>query len=178
MVGLWPGLWRGNGVVVLGSTVSAAGPAGCQAGKGVPGPAWSRTRKGKGWGQKGQSGARGGVTPGGRVPGSPRAGCALQPHCGLQSRAGGTTCCWIWPRTNNLLPLEKTAGLFSRRTGKWWSLFPLAMFQQGVAAALTHSGWMGAGSLSQDWHWLPRDETGLLPSCALALSPHFLLLPC
>lgn len=70
MVGLWPGLWRGNGVVVLGSAVSAVGPAGCQAGKGVPGPAWSRTRKGKGWGQKGQSGARGGVTPGGshRLP--------------------------------------------------------------------------------------------------------------
>lgn len=48
----------GDNVMMFGRTISAVEPAGCQAGKGVPSPAWSGTRrKGKGWGQEEQSGA-------------------------------------------------------------------------------------------------------------------------
>ena len=72
MVGLWPGMGSGDDVLALGSTVSVIGPGGCQAGKGVPSPSWSGTgRKGKGRGQEGQSGARGGSHQAGRAPGSP-----------------------------------------------------------------------------------------------------------
>lgn len=90
VAGLWPGAGRRDGVMAPGSTVSAVRPAGCQAGKGVPSLAWSGTgRKGKGWGQEGQSGAWGGSHQAGRAPGSSRAGCALQPPRGSALGVGG-----------------------------------------------------------------------------------------
>lgn len=90
-MGLWLGVGSGDGVVALSGTVSAVGPAGCQAGKGVPSPAQSGTgRKGKGWGQEGQSGARGGHARRGERPAPPGQVVPFSLPVGWDLGPGGT----------------------------------------------------------------------------------------
>lgn len=170
-----------GGETVLGSTESAVGPGGCQAGKGVPSPAWSQTRRGKGWGHKGQSGARGGQGSHqvGECPASPRAGCAPQPHCRLESGAGG--------QRAGLLNLAQNKQPSAAGENSW-PIFQadremVEPFSSGPvpteSCSCINPLWLdGSGELVPGLALAPQGWGFSHLTCALAPSPGFLLLVC